>query len=98
VEAQRDAGIHRTDRWVGSKKQFYHLSGAWLILPLDPEMAKVDRMIEHCRVNDIGGGKREWLGAGHRFALPLGNLHAWNDEVRDDAELVMVVTRQVPQP
>lgn len=46
-------------------------------------------MIEHRRLNDIGGSKREWLLAKHHFALgpygnpahmPVGNLYVWNDD------------------
>jgi hypothetical protein len=66
-----------------------------------------DKMIEHRRLNDIGGSKREWLLAKHYFALgphATGEGAAIRGErhlriaARDDAELVMVVTRHAPQP
>lgn len=46
-------------------------------------------MIEHRRIEDIGGSELDWLHAKHHFALgrygnpahkPLGNLYVWNDD------------------
>src|ERR1700686_3877561 len=46
-------------------------------------------MIEHRRIDEIGGTELDWLKAKHHFALgpygnpahkPVGNLYVWNDD------------------